>query len=33
MWKEKIRKLYNEYKDTGYFEVEEVLKELLGDDE
>jgi len=31
--KDKIRELYNEYKNTGYFELEQVLKELLGDEE
>lgn len=30
--KDKIRELYNEYKGTGYFEVEQILKELLGDE-
>lgn len=27
--KDKVRKLLEEYKDTGYYEVEQVLKELL----
>lgn len=28
-WKSKVRELYNHYKDTGYYELESVLQELL----
>ena len=29
--KKKIRELYEEYKDTGYIEIEYILQELLGE--
>lgn len=28
-WKSKVRELYEHYKDTGYYELESVLEELL----
>ena len=31
MWKEKIKEMLEEYKGGGYYEVEQVLSELLGE--